>query len=322
MNNALVLLSFGISFVLGIIICPILIPVLKKMKFGQNVREEGPQSHLKKSGTPTMGGIMILAAFLIGSIPFVGYDPHMWFIICGTLLFGLIGLADDMLKIRRHQSEGLTAKQKMGLQVIVTAAIILYTALGTDNGTQVLVPFLGMVDFKGWFYPMAAIAILGTVNGANFTDGLDGLASSVTSVIAVFFTVCAVILGYGITPSTLSMLGALAAFLCFNCNPAKIFMGDTGSLALGGFVATVAFSMGMPIFLILAAFIYLAEIISVMLQVGYFKLTHGKRLFRMSPLHHHFELGGWTETRVVTVFSIITLCFCVISMAGLLTAVN
>ena len=315
----LMILAFAISFVLGLIICPILIPVLKKLKFGQNIREEGPSSHLKKSGTPTMGGIMILIAFLAGSLPFIGSDGHMWFIIAGTVLFGLIGFADDMLKIRRHQSEGLIVLQKMGLQVIVTIAITLYIALGTDMGTNLMVPFVGTVDFKFWYYPLAVIAILGTVNGANFTDGLDGLAGSVTSVIAAFFAAAAIFLKSGITPASLSMVGALLAFLCFNCYPAKIFMGDTGSLALGGFAVTCAFALNIPIFLIFAAFIYLAEITSVILQVGYFKLTHGKRIFRMAPLHHHFELGGWVETKVVTIFTIITVIGCVIAFAGLTT---
>ena len=321
MNGTLVIIAFAISFLLSVIACPIVIPILHKLKFGQNVREEGPQSHLKKSGTPTMGGIVIVAAMLIGSVPFIGTDSSIWMIMLVTLLFGVIGFLDDMLKILKHQSEGLKAWQKMGLQVIVTIAMTLYIALGPE-GTSIIVPFVGTVDFKGWFYVLAIIAILGTVNGANFTDGLDGLASSVTIVIAGFLTIAAVFLGSGITPATLAMCGALVAFLCFNCYPAKVFMGDTGSLALGGFVAASAFVLKMPIFLIFIAFIYLAEIISVMLQVSYFKLTHGKRIFRMAPLHHHFELGGWSETKVVTVFTVITVIGCVIAYVGLKIAIG
>ncbi len=315
--NTIVILSFVISFILGVVICPIMIPKLRQMKFGQNIREEGPESHKKKSGTPTMGGIAIIIAMVVGAVPFTGIDANILFVVLATLLFGVIGFVDDMLKIVKHQSEGLKPLQKMGMQVLVTAGMIVYIALATPAGTSMIVPFVGLVDFGGWFYPIAVLAILGTVNGANFTDGLDGLASCVTIVIAGFFTIAAFLMGSGITPATLSMAGALAAFLCFNCYPAKVFMGDTGSLALGGFAAAAAFILKMPIFLIFAALIYLAEIISVILQVGYFKLTHGKRLFRMAPLHHHFELGGWQETKVVTIFTIITIIGCIVALAGL-----
>lgn len=321
MNGTVAVAALAISFILGIIMCPILIPILHKLKFGQNVREEGPESHLKKAGTPTMGGIAIVAAMVIGAVPFVGMDSQLWFILLCTLLFGVIGFLDDMLKILKHQSEGLKAYQKMGLQIIVTVGMVLYFGLGT-NGTTTIIPFVGTVNLGFWFWPLAVIAILGTVNGANFTDGVDGLASSVTIVIAGFITVAAVVLGRGITPASLSMAGALMAFLCFNCHPAKVFMGDTGSLALGGFVAAAAFSLNMPIFLIFIALIYLAEIVSVMLQVSYFKLTHGKRIFRMSPLHHHYELGGWSETKVVTIFTIVTVICCAIAFTGLKIAVG
>ena len=319
MNRSVVVLAFAISFILGVIMLPIMIPILHRLKFGQNVREEGPQSHLKKSGTPTMGGIAIVIAMVIGTVPFIGMDLNNLVVLLVTLLFGAVGFFDDLLKIRHHQSEGLKAWQKMGLQIIITVAMVLYFGL-TGTGTAIVVPFLGSVDFGGWFYPLVIVAVLGTVNGANFTDGLDGLASSVTIVIAGFFTASALLLGSGITASSLAMAGALCAFLCFNCFPAKVFMGDTGSLALGGYVAAAALVLYIPILLIFVAFIYLAEIISVILQVGYFKLTHGKRIFRMSPLHHHFELGGWSETKVVTVFSVITLIGCMVAFAGLMLA--
>lgn len=315
MTGAWSILAFAISFILGIIFCPMLIPILRRMKFGQNVREEGPELHLKKSGTPTMGGVVIVAAMIIGTLPFVGVDSDLIFILLATLLFGVIGFIDDLLKIRKHQSEGLKAWQKMGLQIIVTIAMTIFIAVSV--GTTVTVPFVGDVDFGGWFYPLAIVAILGTVNGANFTDGLDGLASSVTIVIAGFMAVAAVMVNSGIISSSFAMIGALMAFLAYNCYPAKVFMGDTGSLALGGYVAAAALVLRMPVFLIFAAFIYLAEIISVILQVGYFKLTHGKRIFRMAPLHHHFELGGWSETRVVTIFTIITTVGCIVAYVGL-----
>lgn len=319
MTGAWSILAFAISFILGIIFCPILIPILRRMKFGQNVREEGPESHLKKSGTPTMGGVVIVAAMIIGTLPFVGVDSNLIFILLATLLFGVIGFIDDLLKIKKHQSEGLKAWQKMGLQIIVTIAMTIFIAVSV--GTTVTVPFVGDVDFGGWFYPLVIVAILGTVNGANFTDGLDGLASSVTIVIAGFMAVAAVMVNSGIISSSFAMIGALMAFLVYNCYPAKVFMGDTGSLALGGYVAAAALVLRMPVFLIFAAFIYLAEIISVILQVGYFKLTHGKRIFRMAPLHHHFELGGWSETRVVTIFTIITTVGCIVAYVGLNLAI-
>lgn len=318
--NYLDLLALVIALVIGVVLTPVAIPVLRKLKFGQEVREEGPQAHLKKAGTPTMGGVVIVIAFLVGSLVFCGRSPHILPVVIFTFLFAVIGFLDDFLKIRKHESEGLKAWQKMGFQIIVMILIILYVVLFTDNGTSVIVPFYGLVDFKGWFYPLAVFVILGTVNGANFTDGLDGLASSVTIVISACLTfVCAMIFPSLATPP-LAMIGALVAFLIFNANPAKVFMGDTGSLALGGFVTIMALILKIPIFLILIAFIYLIEILSVILQVGYFKLTKGKRLFRMSPIHHHYELGGWSENKVVLVFSAVTFVLCIIAIIGLKVA--
>ncbi|MCQ2529855.1 MAG: phospho-N-acetylmuramoyl-pentapeptide-transferase [Lachnospiraceae bacterium] len=316
--NWLTLIAAGIAFVVGIILVPVFIPILKKLKFGQQVREDGPQAHLKKSGIPTMGGICIVIAMIVGTAVFFPQTAaHTIPVAACTFLFALIGFLDDYLKIKKKQSEGLKAWQKMALQIIFMVALMLYVALGTENGTSTMIPFYGMVDLKGWFYPIAVIAILGTVNGANFTDGLDGLASCVTIVITLFFTVATAMLSNFLDPASLAMLGALVAFLVFNHYPAKIFMGDTGSLALGGYVAAEAFLLKMPIMLILVAFIYLIEIISVILQVGYFKLTHGKRLFRMAPIHHHFELGGWSEVKVVIMFTIITLVLSIIAVLGI-----
>ena len=316
--NWITLIALGVGFLVGVILIPVFIPILKKLKFGQQVREDGPEAHLKKSGIPTMGGICIVIAMLVGTLIFTGQNPSQILpvAIC-TFLYALIGFLDDYLKIKKKQSEGLKAYQKMGLQIIFMVALMLYIALGTPNGTETMIPFYGMVDLKGWFYPIAILAILGTVNGANFTDGLDGLASSVTIVIALFFTLATAKINNMLDPASLAMIGALAAFLIFNHYPAKIFMGDTGSLALGGYVAAEAFVLKMPIFLILVAFIYLIEIISVILQVGYFKLTHGKRIFRMAPIHHHFELGGWSEVKVVCAFTIVTLILCVIAYFGI-----
>lgn len=314
-------IALGVSFALGLILCPVGIPILHKMKFGQYVREEGPEAHLKKSGTPTMGGIMIIIAMLTGSAVVSIWYPDVFYVMIFTFLFGVIGLIDDLLKLFKHQSEGLKAWQKMSCQIIVTAGLLIYIGVISPCHTMTIIPFFGEIDLGGWFYPISAIAILGTVNGANFTDGLDGLAGSVTTVIAAFFTIAGTALLSDVVGSSLAMAGALLAFLCFNAYPAKVFMGDTGSLALGGFVAATALIMKMPIFLILVAFIYLVEILSVMLQVGFFKLTHGKRIFKMSPLHHHFELCGWSETRVVTVFTIVTALLCAAALAGLYVAI-
>ncbi|MBE6017999.1 MAG: phospho-N-acetylmuramoyl-pentapeptide-transferase [Lachnospiraceae bacterium] len=315
-------IALGVSLIVGLILCPIGIPILHKMKFGQYVREEGPEAHLKKSGTPTMGGIMIVIAMLTGSAVVSIWYPDVFYVMVFTFLFGVIGLVDDLLKLFKHQSEGLKAWQKMGCQIVVTAGLVICIALMSPCGTMTIIPFLGEIDLGGWFYPIAAVAILGTVNGANFTDGLDGLASSVTTVIAAFFTIAGTMLLSDVVGSSLAMAGALLAFLCFNSYPAKVFMGDTGSLALGGFVAATALMLKMPVFLIIVAFIYLIEILSVMMQVSYFKLTHGKRIFKMTPIHHHFELCGWSETRVVTVFTIITAVLCVVSLIGLKLALQ
>ena len=315
------LIALGISFVLGVVLCPLFIPLLRKWHFGQNIREEGPEAHLKKSGTPTMGGIVILASMLISTLIFAFIFPQLFQIMLVTFLFGLIGLIDDVLKISKHQSEGLKAWQKFLLQIIVTLVFVLYIAIASPMGTLVLVPFYGEVDFGGWFYPLAFIAILGTVNGANFTDGLDGLASSVTTIITGFFILSAILLNNNIYIAGFAMAGALLAFLIFNAYPAKVFMGDTGSLALGGFVCGMAFMLKMPIFLIIVAFVYLAEILSVILQVSYFKITHGKRIFKMTPIHHHFELSGWSEVRVVVFFTIVSVILAAVGFIGLTTAI-
>ncbi len=312
--------ALAISLVLGVVLCKVLIPVLHKFKFGQNVREEGPKEHLKKAGTPTMGGIAIVIAFCVGALAFCGISKYTIPVVICTVLFGLIGFLDDYLKIKKKQSEGLKAWQKMGLQIIVTVMLLVYIICFTKNGTETIVPFFGTVDFKAWLWPLGVFAILGTVNGANFTDGLDGLAGSVTIVISVFLTAACAILIPELAMTPAAMIGALIAFLIYNHYPAKLFMGDTGSLALGGFAAAMAFVLKIPIFLIFFAFIYLIEIISVILQVLYFKKTGGKRLFRMAPIHHHFELGGWSENKVVIVFSAVTLVLSAVAFIGLVIA--
>jgi phospho-N-acetylmuramoyl-pentapeptide-transferase len=310
-----VIISFGVCVVL----CPLLIPFLKKLKFGQYVRQEGPESHLKKSGTPTMGGIIIVLNLSITSLFYIKDYNEIIPVLFATIGFGIIGFMDDYIKVVMKRSLGLKAWQKLLGQFLVTAIFGYYLVNFTEVGTSMLIPFSGgkYLDVSYMFVPMLFIVVLGTVNGSNFTDGLDGLESSVTVLIATFFTVVAIGMKSGISPITGAVAGSLLAFLLYNVYPAKVFMGDTGSLALGGFVASAAYMLQMPLFILLVALIYLVEVISVMLQVSYFKLTGGKRIFKMAPIHHHFELMGWSETRVVAVFSIVTTILCLIALMGI-----
>ena len=309
-----VLISFAVSLVLG----PVVIPFLRKLKMKQTERTDGVQSHLKKAGTPTMGGIIILASIIVTSLFYVKDYPRIIPILFLTVAFGLIGFLDDYLKVVLKRSDGLLPMQKMALQIVVTAIFAFYIVKVAEIPLTMLVPFSGgyCLDI-GWLaVPVLFIAVIGTVNGTNFTDGLDGLASSVTVLVATFFTVVAIGTESGIEPITCAVVGALLGFLLFNVYPASVFMGDTGSLALGGFVAGTAYMMQMPLFIIIVGFIYLVEVASVIVQVTYFKKTGGKRLFKMAPIHHHFELCGWSETRVVAVFSVITALLCLIALMG------
>ena len=310
-----VLISFGISALLG----PVVIPFLKKLKMGQTERVEGVQSHLKKAGTPTMGGVMFLVSTVITALFYVKDYPKIIPVLFLTLGFGLIGFLDDYLKVVLRRSDGLLAWQKLILQVVVTGIFTFYILNYTDISLTMRIPFWsGHYLDLGWLaVPLLFFAVIGTVNGVNFTDGVDGLASSVTLIVAVFFTVVSIGLKSGIEPFTCAVVGGLMGFLLYNVYPAKVFMGDTGSLALGGFVAGCAYMMQMPLFILIVGLIYLVEVLSVMIQVSYFKATHGKRIFRMTPIHHHFELGGWSETRVVAVFSIITAIMCLIGLLAL-----
>ena len=317
--NSTVFLSVMISFAISVALGPLVIPFLRRLKVGQTVREEGPESHLKKNGTPTMGGILILVSVVITSLFFVKDYPKIVPILFLTLGFGLIGFMDDYIKVVLKRSMGLRAWQKFALQIVVTAVFAYYLLRYTDVDLAMKVPFLQNVylDF-GWMnIPILFFIVIGTVNGTNFTDGLDGLASSVTVLVATFFSVVAIGTGSGIEPITCAVAGALLGFLLFNVYPASVFMGDTGSLALGGFVAAAAYMMQMPLFIVIVGFIYMIEVLSVIIQVTYFKLTGGKRVFKMAPIHHHFELCGWAETRVVAVFSIVTALLCLLALIGI-----
>ncbi|MEE0955610.1 MAG: phospho-N-acetylmuramoyl-pentapeptide-transferase [Eubacterium sp.] len=301
-------LPLYIAFVVTMIAEKILIPILKKRKAANTERVEGVQAHLKKAGTPTMGGAGILLGIICGSVFFIGKDPEILPVFFLTIGFGLIGFIDDFLKVILRRSDGLIAWQKLLLELAVT--IVFLILLTRISGTNLLmrIPLSGgqAADMGIFAYVLAVVAILATVNGVNFTDGLDGLCSSVTIVVALFFTVSSSVLDGGITPVTTAVAGALMAFLFFNAYPAKIFMGDTGSLALGGFVAAAAYMMHMPLYILLVGFIYAIELLSVAMQVTYFKATHGKRIFKMTPIHHHFELSGFSETQIVAAFTVIT----------------
>ena len=308
-NDSIVALL--ISFTCTAICCPVLIPVLYKFKFGQQVRDDGPKAHLKKSGTPTMGGIMILLGIIIGSVFYINKYKLVLPVLLFTVAYGIIGFLDDFLKIKKKKSEGLKGIHKFILQILLTAVFVYY--LHIDKvGDSMLVPFTGsfntgyMLSTGAFFIPLVFFIVLGTDNGVNFTDGVDGLCTCVTIIVSIFFAVISIRENIMITPVIASVIGSLMGFLIYNTNPAKVFMGDTGSLALGGFVASAALVMQLPLFIAVVGFIYLIEVLSVIIQVGYFKATKGKRFFKMAPIHHHFELSGWSETKVVTVFSIVT----------------
>ena len=314
-----VLISFAISAILG----PIVIPFLKRLKVGQTERKE-LESHLKKNGTPTMGGLMILASIIITSLFYVKDYPGIIPILFMTVGFGVIGFLDDYLKVVLRRSDGLLPWQKMILQFVVTTVFAVYMVRYSGIELTMLIPFSGGKYLNiGWLaIPLLYFAVIGTVNGVNFTDGVDGLVSSVTIMVATFFSVVPIGTNAGIAPITCAVAGALLGFLLFNVYPASVFMGDTGSLALGGFVVATAYMLQMPLYILIVGLIYLAEVISVMVQVTYFKYTKkktgvGKRIFRMAPLHHHFELGGWSETRVVAVFAIVTALLCMLALLGL-----
>jgi phospho-N-acetylmuramoyl-pentapeptide-transferase len=307
-----------IAFFVCLVLSPTVIKYLQKLKFGQFIRDEGPESHLKKSGTPTMGGLIILLGIIVGSIFYVGRYPNIIPILFVTVGFGLIGFIDDYIKVVMKRNLGLRAWQKMLGQIVVTGIFAYYILNYAGMDTTMLIPFSGgkYLEFGVLFVPALFVIVLGTVNGANFTDGLDGLASSVTVLIATFFTVVAIATNAGIEPVTGAAIGALLGFLVFNVYPARVFMGDTGSLALGGFVASTAVVLQMPLFIPIVAFIYLLEVVSVIIQVASFKTT-GKRVFKMAPIHHHFELSGWPETKVVSIFAIATAVLCMIGFIAI-----
>ena len=312
------LVSIGLSGGIGFL----LLPVLRALKVGQSIREVGPTWHNYKAGTPMMGGLMFIAAaiiVLLCNIPFMT-DYTVFYVLALSLCFGFIGFLDDYAKMKKKQNEGLTSLQKALLQMAVSA-IFLYIMYRTDNmSTELKIPF---TDWKFELHPIvyiffAMFVMVGCVNAVNLTDGVDGLSSSVTIPVMIFFAATAMVMGeqdpayrdLALLPA--SLVGGLIAYLCYNWHPAKVFMGDTGSLFLGGVVCALAFALDMPLVLILVGFVYICETLSVILQVGYFKLTHGKRLFKMAPIHHHFEKCGWKEEKVVLIFAAVSAVMCLI----------
>ncbi|MDY3917481.1 MAG: phospho-N-acetylmuramoyl-pentapeptide-transferase [Candidatus Limivivens sp.] len=314
-----VLIPLLVAFAISVALSPFVIPFLRKLKIGQTERTEGVQSHLKKAGTPTMGGLIILISVLVTSLFFIGSYPNIIPVLFLTLGFGIIGFLDDYLKVVLRRSDGLLPKQKMLGQILVTTVFLVYILVRDNSLLQMLIPFSGgkYWDCKILTIPLVYLAVIGTVNGVNFTDGLDGLATGVTTMVAVFFTVVSIAYNGGIEPITAAVVGALLGFLLFNVHPAQVFMGDTGSLALGGFVAGSAYMLKMPWIILIVGLVYLVEVLSVMIQVTYFKKTGGKRFFKMAPIHHHFELCGWSETRVVAVFTVITALLCLVGLVFL-----
>ena len=321
-----ILLTLLGSFFLTLLLGKVTIPVLHALKAGQSIREIGPKWHSTKAGTPTMGGVMFMIPAALLTVIFgwkamaAGDFSHV--IVLGlAMAYGLIGFADDFVKVRLKRNLGLTALQKFLLQLVVALVFLGLLYRSGNLQTALYIPFV-QVSFPVpvvLYMAFAAFVIVGCVNAVNLTDGVDGLASGVTLPVMVFFTATAFLWG----SETLALLpaavvGGLIGFLCYNFHPAKVFMGDTGSLFLGGAVCGMAFALDMPLILLLVGIVYIVEVLSVILQVGYFKLTHGKRIFRMTPIHHHFEMGGWSEVRIFSVFTGVTVLLCVAAWLGVM----
>lgn len=309
------IIAFAVTFVLALIAGPILIPFLRRLKFGQTVRDDGPQSHLKKMGTPTIGGLIFILPLSAVALYYSQKYPGIIPILLATLGFGAVGLVDDFIKVVKKRKDGLYAGQKTFMQLLVCVAFAFYVLRYTDAGTAIVFPFTNLV-IQPWLYFLFIVVFMYFFsNAVNITDGLDGLCAGVTLVVAIFFTIVSLTnpeWGY-IKIFSASMAGGCLGFLAFNIYPAKVFMGDTGSLALGGALTAIVVMMRMPLILVVVGGIYLFEALSVILQVGSFKMT-GKRIFKMAPIHHHFELKGWKETKVVAVFIIITVLLAIASL--------
>lgn len=314
---ARLLIPFGFAFVISALCAPILIPLLRRLKFGQSIREIGPSWHQKKAGTPTMGGLIFILGVTVATLLCVRDTAVTGVLLC-ALAYGAIGFIDDFIKVVLKRNLGLTALQKLLLQIAAAVAFVVVLWRMGILQTDILIPFTDVSWEMGWlFIPFAVFIIVGYTNAVNLTDGLDGLATSVTFVVSLFFTAGAFLYGnIQLAAFCIALTGGCLAFLLYNHYPAKVFMGDTGSLFLGGGITAAAILLKMPLILVIAGIIYGAEALSVMLQVLYFKLT-GKRIFKMSPIHHHFEMSGWNEVKIVIVFCVVSLIACVISLLAI-----
>jgi len=309
------------AFIVCALIGPVLIPYLHKLKFGQSIRECGPASHMKKSGTPTMGGLMMLAALVL-ALCWGKFTPHVLMALVLTLGHAVIGFIDDYIKVVMKRNLGLTAKQKFLLQFILAGAYVYFAETHLQN-TNLWMPLVNITFDFGWaYYALAFILLVGTTNAVNLTDGLDGLVSFVSVPVTLAYAFIAYMQGMlDVSGFALGLTGACLGFLLFNRHPAQVFMGDTGSLALGGGVAALALLTNTELLLVIIGGVYVAEATSVIIQVAYFRLTGGKRFFRMAPLHHHFELGGWKEVKVVEIFTIVSFLLSAVGLGLWLAAV-
>ncbi|WMM23359.1 phospho-N-acetylmuramoyl-pentapeptide-transferase [Tissierella sp. MB52-C2] len=312
--------TISISFLITLILGPIMIPMLKKLKIGQSVRDDGPQTHLKKSGTPTMGGIIIFMALVLTVLTSGMVNKDMYILLISTFGFGLIGFLDDYIKVVKRRSLGLRPHEKLIGQIILAIMLAVYQSSTSMLGTKLIIPFLNnqYLDLGFLYIPFIAFVVVGTVNSVNLTDGLDGLASGVTLIVLSFFALVALNWRQdSVTIFSTALAGACLGFLIHNAHPAKVFMGDTGSMALGGAVSAIAILLNIPLIIPIVGGIYFIEALSVIIQVTSYKLT-GKRVFLMSPLHHHFEQKGWKETKVVAVFWTVTVVLCLIGIFSLI----
>ena len=315
------IISFIVAFAVTALVGRFLIPWLHALKAGQTIKEIGPKWHMNKQGTPTMGGIMFIVGIFVAILAagwqdFKAGDFSALIVFAFALVFGIIGFIDDFCKVKFHKNEGLTAAQKFLLQLAAAIVFVVLLRYTGHISNDLYIPFFNVTFYLPWVVYMifAAFIIVGCVNSVNLTDGIDGLATGVTMPVMVFFVAAALIWSrFGVGVLSAAAFGGLCAFLIYNFHPAKVFMGDTGSLFLGGAVAALAFAYDMPLVLLLVGIVYICETLSDIIQVTYFKLTHGKRIFKMAPLHHHFEMCGWKETKIVAVFSTVSALFCLLA---------
>lgn len=324
-NTIMIIVSVVVGFIAALILGKIFVPMLRALKAGQSIREEGPKWHNSKSGTPTMGGIVFICASLLCGLTGLpamlktGDFSHL-LVLALALMFGLIGFYDDFIKVKKKRNLGLTGKQKLLLQIAAAAIFLVAMHFSGNLRYELYFPFVKEALFTvpvPVYLAVAVFIIVGCVNAVNITDGIDGLASGVTTPVMLFFTLVAMLAGKaGLATFPAVLVGALGGFLFYNFYPAKTFMGDTGSLFLGGAVVGLAFALNMPLVLLFVGLIYIIETMSDILQVGYFKLTHGKRIFKMAPIHHHFEMCGWSEIKIWVVFVLTTVVMCVLAYFG------